>query len=79
VTGDTDEYPLSGMELLLSLMVVASVLLLAFASLPLRVWHRYGPEVLWQVARVRGPLAVVGFAIPLGIGVGYLVVLLQLA
>jgi hypothetical protein len=74
----SDAYPLSGTEMALSLLVAASVLLLAVASLPLRIWLRYGPEVLWHVARLRGPLAVVGAAIPLGIGIGYLVVLLHL-
>lgn len=66
------------MEMLLSFMVAASILLLAVATLPLRIWLRYGPEVLWHVARIRRPLAVVGAAIPVGIGAGYLVVLLQL-
>jgi hypothetical protein len=76
---ETDGGPLSGTELLLSLLVAVSILLLAFASVPLHIWIRYGPDVLVHVARIRGRLAVVGAAIPLGIGVGYLLVLLQYA
>jgi hypothetical protein len=45
----------------------------------MRIWIKYGPGVLSHVAPIRGRLAVVAAAIPLGIGVGYLVVLLQLA
>jgi hypothetical protein len=75
-SGDTDSDQLPGAEILLSAMVIASILLLALASLP-RTWTSYGPTALSQVVEQRGRLAVVGFAIPLGIAMGYLVVLLE--
>jgi hypothetical protein len=58
-------------------MLAASVFSLAVASLP-RAWLAYRPGFVGHVARMRVPLAVVGVAIPFGIAVGYLVVLLQL-
>ena len=73
---DTDSDPLPGAEILLWVLLAAATLFLAAASLP-RAWVPYGPGVLWQVAHMRGLFAVVGIAIPLGIGVGYLIVLLQ--
>jgi hypothetical protein len=75
-SGDTDSDELPGAGILLSAMIVASILLLALASLP-RTWTSYGPTALSQVVEQRGRLAVVGFAIPLGIAMGYLVVLLE--
>lgn len=57
-------------------MLATSILSLAVASLP-RAWLAYRPGFPWHVAHMRGPLAVVGLAIPLGIGMGYLIVLLQ--
>jgi hypothetical protein len=75
-SGETDSDQLPGAEILLSAMIVASILLLALASLP-RTWTFYGPAALSQVFEQRGRLAVVGFAIPLGIAMGYLVVLLE--
>jgi hypothetical protein len=74
---DTGSDPLPGAEILLGVLLGTSILMLAAASLP-RGWIAHGPGVAWQVARLRGLFAVVGVAIPLGIGIGYLVVLLNL-
>jgi hypothetical protein len=76
-SSDKDANSLSASEMLVAFMVAASVLLLLFASLPTRIWFRYSPDVIWVVGRMRGPLAVVGGAVLLGIGIGYLAVLFQ--
>jgi hypothetical protein len=67
------------LELFIAFLVAGSMLLLAVASLPLRLWFTYWPDAVGHVARIRGPLALIGAATLLGIGAGYLVVLLHLA
>lgn len=75
--GDSDSNSLPGAEVLLAVLLAASLLSLGAASLP-GGWLAHGPGFIAHVAGIRGPLAVLGAAVPLGIGLGYLVVLLDL-
>jgi hypothetical protein len=74
--GESNPNSLPGAEILLGIMLAVSSLMLGAATL-LRAWLPHGPGVLLRVAHQRGSIAVVGLAIPFGLGVGYLIVLLQ--
>jgi hypothetical protein len=75
-SGNTGSISIPGAEIFMVVMLLSGLLTLTVAALP-RSWVERGPGPLWQIANQRGSLAVVGFAIPFGVGVGYLVVLIQ--
>ena len=69
-----DSTGLPSADALLQIWLAVSILFIVLASVPAK-WTVHYPGV-WHLARMRGPLALAGVTMMLGIGMGYLIVLL---